>query len=292
MSVQGRVTDYDRIADRFDTRYDYYSYDGVRETLINFLGPQPSAVLEVGCGTGHWLAVASQARLPAALSPVDGKPSTGEDASADRGHRRAKALTGRCLAGVDRSAPMLDRARVAAPAAHLVRALAEDLPFGDASFDRIFCVNALHHFSDRARFFAEARRVLRPGGGLLTIGKDPHNGRDEWWVYEYFEETMAIDLDRFARVRTLRGEMALAGFAWTESMEAEHVEVVRPASEALANGIVDPAFTSQLTVLSSTEFDRGAERLRQANDAAGGELQLVADVRLYATIGWVQGSDT
>jgi ubiquinone/menaquinone biosynthesis C-methylase UbiE len=255
MTVEGRVTDYDRIADRFDTRYDHHSYDGVRETLIAFLGERPNAVLEVGCGTGHWLAVAHEAAG--------------------------------CLAGVDPSAPMLDLARIAAPAAHLARARAEDLPFADASFDRIFCVNALHHFSDRVRFFAEAHRVLKSGGGLLTIGKDPHTDRDEWWVYEYFEETRAIDRERFARVRTLRGEMALAGFAWTESMEAERIEIVRPASEAMANGIVDPAFTSQLTVLSSEEFARGAERLRQANDAAGGELQLVADLRLYATIGWV-----
>jgi hypothetical protein len=40
-------------------------------------------------------------------------------------------------------------------------------------------------------------------------------------------------------------------------------------------------------VLSEEEYQRGADRLRQANDAAGGELQLVADFRLYATIGWV-----
>ena len=273
MSAGGRVTDYDRIADRYDTRYGAYAYDGVRETLRNFLGAQPSATLEVGCGTGHWLGAISLARRHAmdGAAPDCGLPI------ADCGFD----------CGIDPSAPMLARAREAAPAARLVRARAEDLPFPDASFDRLFCVNALHHFADRVRFFAEARRVLKPGGGLLSIGKDPHTDRDDWWVYEYFDETRAIDRERFARVRTLRGEMALAGFAWTESMEADHIEVVRPASEALANGAVDQSFTSQLTVLSDEEFRRGAERLRQANDAAGGELQLVADFRLYATIAWV-----
>ena len=182
---------------------------------------------------------------------------------------------------------MLERARLAAPTASLVQARAEDLPFPDASFDRLFCVNALHHFSDRQRFFAEARRVLKPGGGLLTIGKDPHTDKDEWWVYEYFEETRAIDRERCARVRTLRGELALAGFDWTESMEADHIEVIRPASEALASGVVDAGFTSQLSVLSDEEFHRGVTRLRAANEAAGGELQLIADFRLYATVGWV-----
>ena len=260
-----RVTDYDAIADRYDTRYRVYPYDGVREALRNFIGPQPSAVLEVGCGTGHWL---SRLRSP------DAPASDGE--------------AGSILVGVDPSAPMLARAREAAPGALLARARAEDLPFADASFDRVCCVNALHHFTDRARFFAEARRVLRPGGGLLSIGKDPHTEKDDWWVYQYFEETRAIDLQRFARVRTLRGEMALAGFVWTESMEADHIEVVRPASEALVNGVVDVSFTSQLTVLSAEEFDRGAAKLREANDTAGGELQLVADFRLYATVGWLQ----
>lgn len=284
----GRVTDYDRIADRFDTPYDHYSYDGVRETLVSFLGPQPSVVLEVGCGTGHWLAVAEARLKPSPYE--DSRSATSEHGSAKASAERsddhgAKASAERgFLAGVEPSAPMLGRARRMAPTAHLVRARAGNLPWRDASFDRIFCVNALHHFADRARFFAEARRVLRPGGGLLTIGKDPHTDRDEWWVYEYFEETRSIDRERFARVRTLRGEMALAGFAWTESMEADHIEVVRPASEVLANGI---AFTSQLTVLSDEEFTRGAGRMRQANDAAGGELQLVADFRLYATIAWV-----
>ena len=31
----------------------------------------------------------------------------------------------------------------------------------------------------------------------------------------------------------------------------------------------------------------GVDKMRQANEAAGGELQLIADFRLYATIGWV-----
>lgn len=258
MSGGSRIADDDRIADRYDTRYQFYSYDGVRETLLNFLGAQPSSVLEVGCGTGHWLSCSAKA-------------------SAERSK----------VVGIDPSGPMLERARRAAPDAGLARARAESLPFADATFDRVFCVNALHHFSDRARFFAEARRVLKPGGGLLTIGKDPHTEQDDWWVYTYFEETRAIDRERFARVRTLRGEMALAGFAWTESMEADRIEVVRAASEALANGQVDAAFTSQLTLLSEEEFSRGAERLRQANEAAGGELQLIADVRLYATMAWM-----
>jgi SAM-dependent methyltransferase len=182
---------------------------------------------------------------------------------------------------------MIARASIAAPNARLVRAAAERLPWRDATFDRLYCVNALHHFSDRARFFAEARRVLRPGGGLLTIGKDPHAERDSWWVYDYFPETADIDRDRFARVRTLRGELALAGFGWAESYECDRIEAALSARDAFATGAVDRAYTSQLAVLTDEELERGIARIRAADADAGGSLQLITDFRLFATVGWV-----
>lgn len=257
--MSGRVVDYDRFADGYDRRYTLHTYSGVRATLLDFIGAgRPAAILEVGCGTGHWLGAVI------GLSPF--------------------------VAGVEPSFGMLSRARVAVPRARLVRARAEMLPWRDASFDRVFCVNALHHFADRQRFFAEARRVLRPGGGLLTIGKDPHAERDEWWVYDYFPETREIDRARFAAVRTLRGELSRAGFAWAESSEADRVEALMPVREAFAAGMVDRAYTSQLTVLTDEEFSAGVERLRSAEADAtrnGGALDLVTDFRLYATAGWL-----
>jgi SAM-dependent methyltransferase len=93
-----------------------------------------------------------------------------------------------------------------------------------------------------------------------------------------------------ARARTLRGKMALAGFAWSESFECDRLEALMPATEALATGVVDRAYTSQLTVLSDEEFDAGRKRIVEANAAAGRELQLIADFWLYATLGWVQRS--
>lgn len=43
-----------------------------------------------------------------------------------------------------------------------------DLPFDDASFDVLFCVEAMFHFSSRQRFLAEAWRCLVPGGRLVV----------------------------------------------------------------------------------------------------------------------------
>jgi len=41
-----------------------------------------------------------------------------------------------------------------------------EMPFDDASFDIVLAVECIFHFDSRERFFAEARRVLRPGGRL------------------------------------------------------------------------------------------------------------------------------
>jgi len=251
-----RTADYDRIADRYDRRYALYTYDGVRETLQNFLAPGGLTAFEVGCGTGHWL--------------------------------RAMAGDAGRLVGVDSSGGMLAAAKKTN--SHLIRSRAEALPCRDASVDRIFCVNALHHFSSRTEFFAEAHRVLRSGGAVMTIGKDPQTERDEWWVYDYFEQTRKIDLARFAPVRVLRGELALAGFSWAESFEADRIDVVQSFSEAQTAGVIDRSFTSQLTVLTQDEFNLGVTRLVRADAERrrdGAVLQLVSDFRLYATVGWV-----
>lgn len=251
------VIDYDLVADRYGRRYELHTYEGVKQAILKFAADASLSIVEVGCGSGHW------------LEALAGKTSR--------------------LAGIDPSRRMLAHARVAAPSALIVRGRATPLPFANAAFDRIVCVNALHHFGDRLQFFAEARRVLRAAGGLITIGLDPHAERDRWWVYDYFDGTREFDAERFAAVRIIRGELARAGFAWTESHEVDRIEKRVTVADAFDSGVLDRGFTSELTILSDDEYANGVSRIRQAEAARaadGGVLELVTDLRLYATMGW------
>jgi SAM-dependent methyltransferase len=96
------------------------------------------------------------------------------------------------VAGVDRSEEMLAIARaVDVPA--FVRSAAETLPFADASFDAITVCSGIHWF-DQPRFFAEARRLLRPHGWIALY--------DHYFIGEMigvpeFSEWARVALDRF-----------------------------------------------------------------------------------------------
>jgi ubiquinone/menaquinone biosynthesis C-methylase UbiE len=255
-----RSVDYDAVAPTYDRRYAENDYSGIERALLQFVGDTPRRrVLEVGCGTGHWLAISS------------------------RGGTR--------VAGVDASAQMLARAQAHVPGASLVRGSAEHLPWADASFDRLFCINALHHFRDHAAFLAEARRVLRPGGGVMTVGLDPHTGRDRWCIYDYFEGTRATDAQRYPAATRIRDWLSVADFSDCVTVEVQHLAILLPARESLEQGRLDQHVTSQLSVLTEAAYQRGIDRIRSdlaAAEARGESLFLTADLRLYATFGWVR----
>jgi ubiquinone/menaquinone biosynthesis C-methylase UbiE len=69
--------------------------------------------------------------------------------------------------------PMLRRlerkVREQAPAAKVLRAPAEDLPFNDSSFDVAVSTLVLCGVDDQPRALRELRRVLRPGGQLVFL---------------------------------------------------------------------------------------------------------------------------
>ncbi|WP_437733900.1 class I SAM-dependent methyltransferase [Sorangium sp. So ce1335] len=249
-------TDYEPIAEVFDRRYEGGAYAGLERMVLEVLGSSPGRrALEVGCGTGHWLKLLH-----------------------DHGFE---------VTGLDASPAMLEQARARLPAAALLLGTAERLPLPDAQLDCVLCVNALHHFPDPPAFMAEAFRVLRARGLLLNIGLDPHRGIDRWFVYDHFDETLALDRARFASASTLKRWLEQAGFIADETRLAMRLGRRRPAAELLADGI-DPRVTSQLALLSPEAHARGVERIRREEARArerGEALSLVSDLHFWATVG-------
>jgi len=252
-----RRVDYDHIATGYDRRYQVNDYSGVEAALIGFAGePAGQHVLEVGCGTGHWL--------------------------------RRLGDAGARVTGLDPSAQMLAHAKTQAPGAALAQGSAERLPWANASFDRVFCINAFHHFPDKIAFLLEALRVLRPGGLMMTVGLDPHTGVDRWYIYEYFDEVLEIDRRRYPAAGQIREWMLAAGFAGSVTREVQHLPVGLEARAALEQGRLEKGVASQLSVLTDEEYRQGIDRIRGAIASAevrGESLRLTADLRLYATFG-------
>ena len=59
----------------------------------------------------------------------------------------------------------------------VVQGSALDLPFTDASFDRVYSIGCLHHTGDLPRSIAEVHRVLRPGGRAVVMLYNRHSFR-------------------------------------------------------------------------------------------------------------------
>lgn len=204
----------------------------------------PCAVLETAAGSG----VVTRAAVPALAA-----------------HARYTAT--------DLNPPMLDLARSRQPADDRLewrQADALALPFDDDSFDVVLCQFGVMFFPDRIAGYAEARRVLRPGGTLLFNTWDrieenefPHE------VMLAVAELFPSDPPRFL-ARTphgyhdatlIRADLEAAGF--------RDIAIERVAETSRAPGPREPAFAfTQGTPMRSEIEARDASRLAEATDRA------------------------
>ncbi|MFQ5567465.1 MAG: class I SAM-dependent methyltransferase, partial [Paracoccaceae bacterium] len=124
----------------------------------------------------------------------------------------------------DLNQPMLDRAaRMQGEDARITwtQADALDLPFADGSFDVVLCQFGAMFFPDRVKGYAEARRVLRPGGRFLfniwdRIETNEFADAVTGAVGELFPDDPPLFLARTPHghgdVAVIRAELAAAGF--------------------------------------------------------------------------------
>lgn len=141
---------YDLYADRYDRIKQFmpeYDHLLLAKPIMQRIAPHQSPmVLDVATGTG---------RLPDTLL----------DHALFQGRIIAIDLSRRMLQQAARKLHV-DQDRVL-----LMRASALDLPFHDASFDVVTCLEALEFLPDQNAALLELSRVLRPGGLLLVTNR-------------------------------------------------------------------------------------------------------------------------
>ncbi len=121
MCADGERFDYDQVSNCYDLRYEHSPMTATGDALRRLAEEcEAISVLEVGCGTGHWL--------------------------------QQLACTGRQVLGLDASRGMLLRARKAG-LERLQQGIARCLPYRSSCLDLVFVVNALHHLMNRSAFF-------------------------------------------------------------------------------------------------------------------------------------------
>ena len=209
---------------------------------------RPSCVLEIAAGTG-----AVTRRLASVL------PATTR------------------IVATDLNQPMLDQAGAAgtARAVEWQRADAMQLPFADGAFDVVVCQFGVMFFSGKAAAFAEARRVLAPGGAFLFSvwdGLDQNEFADT--VTRSLESIFPADPPRFmARTphgyhdeATIRQDLAAGGFD-----RSPKFTTIAARSRAASAHIAAFAYCQGTPFRGEIEA-RDATRLGEATDAAEAAL--------------------
>ncbi len=249
--------DYDQIAASYDQRFTGEQRSQT-EVELHSLAREVSAdcILEVGCGTGRWLA----------------------------------SFEGVCiqLYGLDISRGMLEKAHQRSACLHLIHAHAEQVPLASQTFDLIYCVNALHHFLRPREFVHEAYRLLCPGGVLAVVGMDPHGHYDDWYIYHYFEGAYQTDIERFPAWEILSEWMAAAGLVQIERRPVNHIVDSKIGWAVLKDPFLKKESTSQLILLSDETYAEGIARIVKAlteADKRGESLIFPANIDIGMLVG-------
>jgi ubiquinone/menaquinone biosynthesis C-methylase UbiE len=148
------------------------------------------------------------------------------------------------IIATDLNQPMLDRAAAGQTAGSRItrrQADALDVPFGDAGFDVVLCQFGAMFFPDKVRAYAEARRVLKPGGHFLfnvwsriaendfadavTRALAEHLGPDA-------PDFMARTPHGYHDVDKIEEELREAGFATSAVESVEHASRAASAGDA------------------------------------------------------------
>ncbi|EIV93085.1 class I SAM-dependent methyltransferase [Frankia sp. QA3] len=169
--------------------------------------------------------------------------------------------TDRYVVPVEPSAAM--RAQRPGGLAPAVRAIAEDLPFDDDSFDAAMALVTVHQWSDARRGLRELRRVSRGPVVVLTFDGD---ALDLLWLAEYAPELIAAERRRFPGIDVLSELIGRHVEVEAVPVPIDCVDGFTEAFYARPEKFLDPTARraqSAWSFVSDTDEDRSVDRLRQ-----------------------------
>ncbi|MGD9211209.1 MAG: methyltransferase domain-containing protein [Desulfobacteraceae bacterium] len=222
-----KKVNYDNVADVYKYRYqNAYSPDGIFKKLHKIeLKNNFKTILEVGCGTGHWLKAFENNKI---------------------------------IIGIDPSFMMLAKAQKTSSSSYLIQGSSDHLPIKKNSIDFIFCINAIHHFDDPEKFIVDCKSLLHPNGKLTVVCMNPHSGSDKWFLYEFFDGTMERDIRRYPSPENLETWLLKAGFSEITFQVGERLK------DRIVGKDIFPLpkeYTSQLSLLTDEQYETGIRKI-------------------------------
>jgi ubiquinone/menaquinone biosynthesis C-methylase UbiE len=207
------------------------------QLVVDFAAPAGTErVLDIGTGAGHTgLALAPRVLSVVLTDPVQTMLATARRLFTEAGIRNAE----------------------------FVEAVAERLPFPDASFDIVTTRLAAHHFDDTALAIREVARVLRPGGVFILVDT---LAPDDSASAAYQDEVERLRDPTHRRIYTLREWIAFCEEAGLRIGKTEVVRKTHDFEPWLSRGGEDAATQ-----------ERVRARFLDAPASAVRDLEIVAD---------------
>ncbi len=181
------------------------------------------ALLDIGCGTGNYADVMQR-------------------------------LTHAHVSGLDQSAGMLGKARQKNAQVDFRLGDAQQMPFGEASFDFVYMTDVIHHVPDINRLFAEIARVLKPRG-QTCIATQSHAQIERRPIAQFFPGTVTIDKGRYPDIPQIVTAASAHGLA-LRRVETVHEGTPVVLDQHFLAQVRSRAF-SMLHLISDEEYARG-----------------------------------